>query len=305
MATEFIRIVVTDQGTRRVTGNIQRVGAAASRTSASVNLLRKALLLLGGLAVVRSLVNFVDTFTNIQNRLKLVTGGMQELTAVTQELFQVSKRTRADFEATAQVYARTALATKDLGISQEETLQFTEALNQAVILSGASAQEANAGLRQLSQGLASNRLSGDELRSVLEQLPLVADVIAESMQVTRGELRKMGEQGLITADIVLKAFREARVELAEKFAETIPTIGQPCGQFGRVGQIDLGGHSLSWNQLRAGCRSTGNLSNQSFRIGDRSESTRSPRNCDNRRFRCVDRFSRRYHDHEGQRDDAQ
>ena len=226
MATEFIRIVVTDQGTRRVTGNIQRVGAAASRTSASVNLLRKALLLLGGLAVVRSLVNFVDTFTNIQNRLKLVTGGMQELTAVTQELFQVSKRTRADFEATAQVYARTALATKDLGISQEETLQFTEALNQAVILSGASAQEANAGLRQLSQGLASNRLSGDELRSVLEQLPLVADVIAESMQVTRGELRKMGEQGLITADIVLKAFREARVELAEKFAETIPTIGQ-------------------------------------------------------------------------------
>lgn len=189
-------------------------------------MLRRALLLLGGVAVIRNLINLADTFTNIQNRLRLVTDGVEELTDVTTDLLRISRDTRSNFEATAQVYARTALATKNLGISQKETLQFTESLNQAVILSGASAQEANAGLRQLSQGLASNRLSGDELRSVLEQLPLVADVISKSLGITRGELRKLGEQGEITADVVLKAFREARVELSENFANTIPTVGQ-------------------------------------------------------------------------------
>ncbi len=93
-------------------------------------------------------------------------------------------------------------------------------------ISGASAQEASAGLIQLSQGLASGTLRGDELRSVLEQLPKVADVIAQSLGITRGELRTFGEQGLITAEQVTTAFLEAGDELDRQFKQTAPTLGQ-------------------------------------------------------------------------------
>lgn len=175
---------------------------------------------------LRELQQVVDTYTNIQNRLKLVTNGTDELKAVTRELFTIANETRLSFEGTAEVYARTALATKELGLSQRQTLDFTKSLNQAVVLSGASAMEAQAGMIQLSQGLASGTLRGDELRSVLEQLPAVADVIAKGLGVTRGELRKMGEQGEITAKQVISAFEDAREELNEKFAKTVPTIGQ-------------------------------------------------------------------------------
>lgn len=195
-------------------------------TGGAADFLKRSLTSLGVAFGLRELQQTVDAYTNIQNRLKLVTGGVEELTAVTEELFKISNETRQSFTATAEVYSRVALATKELGLSQRETLDFSKSLNQAVVLSGASAAEASAGLIQLSQGLASGALRGDELRSVLEQLPAVADVIAKSLGITRGELRQMGQDGKITADIIIEAFKKASGELDANFAKTVPTIGQ-------------------------------------------------------------------------------
>ena len=225
---EYRIVVVVDptrakSGSGQVTRELNKVGNAADRTR---ELIRRAFLFAGVTSAVHQLVQLTDTFTNMQNRLGTVTKGTEELRAVTEELFKVANRTRSGFKATSEMYARTALSTRELGVSQRELIQFTESLNQAIILSGASAREANAGLIQLSQGIASNTLRGDELRSVLEQLPVVADVIAKSVGVSRGELRLMGEAGKISGEIILKAFKESREELGVKFAKTIPTIGQ-------------------------------------------------------------------------------
>jgi lambda family phage tail tape measure protein len=226
MANENINIIITEKGGKTVQRTIKDIGTSASGSASAVDGLKSALGLLGGALSVRELIRMADTYTNIQNRLKLVTTDTQNLAAVTNELFQIANNTRSSFEGTAELYSRVGLAAKDLGVSQKQLLEFTESLNQAVILSGASAAEASAGIIQLSQGLASGALRGDELRSVLEQLPMVADVIAKELKITRGELRFMGEQGKITADIVLKAFKNAREELGDKFAKTVPTIGQ-------------------------------------------------------------------------------
>lgn len=229
--TQFVIEVVVDptratRGAKKVRGELDRTETAAGKLQKS---LRNAVAVVGVAATVRQLGRLADTYTNIQNRLRTVTDGTKELSDVTAELFEISNRTRSSFEGTAEVYARVALAAQDLGRSQAELLQFTESLNQAVILSGASATEAKAGLIQLSQGLASGALRGEELNSVLEQLPVVADVIAESLGVTRGELRKLGSEGKISAEIVLDAFKKSRVELEERFGEAVPTLGQSFG----------------------------------------------------------------------------
>jgi tape measure domain-containing protein len=226
MAREQLIVEVSERGSRVVRRNINEIGQTAKTAQGSLSLLQRALGLLSAGVIIRGLTQLADTFTNIQNRLKTVTTSTGQLNAVTQQLFEISNRTRSSYESTAEVFARVGLSVKELGISQKQTLEFTESLNQAVILSGASAQEAQAGLIQLSQGLASGALRGDELRSVLEQLPAVADVIAKGLGVTRGELRALGQDGKITADIVLDAFKGAREELSERFAKTVPTIGQ-------------------------------------------------------------------------------
>lgn len=227
MADFRINVIIDPSGARR---GGKAVGDTLRNTESAAQRLGRTLtrvFAFAGIGLgIRELVGLTDTFTNLQNRVRTVTSTQEELATVTDELFRISNGTRQSFEATTEVYARTALAARDLGISQRQTLDFTESLNQAVILSGASAQEAQAGLIQLSQGLASGALRGDELRSVLEQLPVIADVIAQELGVTRGQLRELGAEGKISADIVLNAFANAREELAERFGETVPTIGQ-------------------------------------------------------------------------------
>lgn len=226
--TDFVIPVVIDptqakRGAKGVRDELKQTEDVATRLGST---LKRAFAGISVAFAVRQLQLLTDTYTNLQNRLRTVTESQEQLAATTSELFDIANRTRSAYEGTAETYARVALAVKDLQITSEQTLQFTESLNQAIILSGASAAEAQAGLIQLSQGLASGTLRGDELRSVLEQLPAVADVISRGLGVTRGELRKLGEEGRINAEVVLGAFAQAREELNERFAKTIPTVGQ-------------------------------------------------------------------------------
>ena len=142
MPTERIDIVINERGSRRVRRNIREIGSDARRAHSGVSLLQTALLGIGGTLVVRQLAQLADAYTNIQNRLRVVTTGTGELVAVTESLFGISNRTRVEFEATAQIYQRLAAASQDLGSSQQELLNFTESLNQAVTISGATAEEA-------------------------------------------------------------------------------------------------------------------------------------------------------------------
>lgn len=227
MAEFRINVVVDPnravRGTRRVRNELNGLEGTANRLRGT---LANAFALAGIGFSIRELIRLADAFENARNRARLVTRDVAQLDAVMGELFRISADTRSSFQATAELFNRTALATRDLGLTQRETLQFTESLNQAIILSGASAQEASAGLIQLSQGLASGTLRGDELRSVLEQLPAVADVIAQELGVTRGELRLLGQEGRISAEQVIQAFANAADELDEAFATTQVTIGQ-------------------------------------------------------------------------------
>lgn len=226
MATERLNLIVNERGARVVTRNIDQIGTASQNASAGVDLLRSALVAIAGGGVLAVLGRLTNQFTQLQNRLRTVTSTTVELNTVTDELFNISQRTRSSLQSNAELFARLGQATRELGVSQQQLLDFTESLNQAITLSGASATEAQAGIIQLSQGLASGALRGDELRSVLEQLPAVADVVAQSLGVTRGELRQLGSEGRITADIVLTAFQQAREELADRFAQTVLTVPQ-------------------------------------------------------------------------------
>jgi len=209
---------------------IRGVGQSLAQAQAQAASFGSMLLRVLAVEVLRrsaaEVLRVADTYTLMQNRLRVVTSSQRELNDVTRQLFESSTQTRSSFQSTAELYSRLAINARDLGLSQAETVQFTQSLNQAIILSGATAQEASAGLIQFSQGLASGTLRGDELRSVLEQLPVVADTIADRLGVARGELRGLAEQGKLTSQEIVAAFRDAAPQIAERFAKTIPTIAQ-------------------------------------------------------------------------------
>lgn len=167
-----------------------------------------------------------DRWTNIQNRLKVVTGSAEELTKVTRQLDKVSERSRSSFADNVEVFARLAIGGKETGATNEQLIRVTETLAKLGIVGSASTAEMNAGLLQLAQGMASGVLRGEELNSVLENLPLVARAIAMQLGVPIGKLREMGSAGKITGRQVVDALLAASAGADEAFAKTQGTVGQ-------------------------------------------------------------------------------
>lgn len=226
MAT--FNIVIQTQVNQAVSG-IRQVGNELSNVEKAANRLRSLIqqvFAIGGIGFgIKELINLSDTYTKLQSRIRLVTNSTSELNAVQTRLFEVANSTRASYDSTVTLFTRMSTATKNLGLSQSELITIVKSVNQAVAISGATSIEAHNALIQFSQGLASARLGGEELRSVLEQLPAIADVIAKHLGVTRGELRNLAAQGKLTPKVIVDAFKEAREELETKFAKVAPTIG--------------------------------------------------------------------------------
>lgn len=213
------------------------LGENATKTSkklesvgSSLNSLRSSILSLAtGFLTIKTAMDAIsvaDTFKNLEGRLSLVASSQNELTASTQALFQISKDTRQSFESTADLYYKLASSTKGLGYSQKELADVTKTISQSLIISGANSESASAALMQLGQGLASGTLRGEELNSVLEQSPRLAQMIADGMGITVGALRDVAAQGKITSEEVIEAVKSQADAVASEFAKMPVTVGQ-------------------------------------------------------------------------------
>jgi len=220
--------------------SLRNIESAADGAAAGVKRLATQFLSVVGAI---KLIGAADELNTLNARIKLVTNSTEEYNRAQVALFELAQRTRSSLGETINLYTRIAQATKDAGVGQETLLQVVETINQAVQLSGASSQAAEAALIQLGQGLASGTLRGEELNSVLEQTPALADAIAKGMGVTRGELRALGQEGKITAEQVIKAIQAQRDVVAKQFAQLPLTVGQATTQvknslLGVIGVLD-------------------------------------------------------------------
>ena len=225
-----------NSGTRatiQLNNELSQTPTRATTASGSLNAVSGALNsikgVLGGVAAalgVRELIQYMDDWSLIEGRMKLVTNTMQELRDVQSGLSTVAKETRSDLTATSDLYYKMALYTKDSGKSQQELLSLVTATNKAIIISGSGAMEAKNALLQFGQALASNRLGGDELRSMMEQTPRLVLAIREGLGVTNAEFKKMAENSELTSKVVMDSLEKMKGKLSAEFGMMPVTIGQ-------------------------------------------------------------------------------
>ena len=182
----------------------------------------------GGLA--KSVAETADEFRNLEARVKLATGEGPLFQAAFDGVTQVALRTNSALDETGTLFARLTKAGKEAGqsaqVAQDNALRLTETINQAIQLSGGSADSAKAAITQLIQGLQSGVLRGEEFNSVMEQAPRLAQALANGLGVTTGELRNLAGQGALTAEIVMRALRGQADVVANEFSKLPPTVGR-------------------------------------------------------------------------------
>ncbi|MFL1556718.1 phage tail tape measure protein [Pseudomonas sp. O11] len=224
------------QGMDRASRSVASTGAAADAASARIQALQGQFLSLSSIASkiagplaaafsVNSVYQATEAYSSLTNRLKLVTSGSDELVKAQKAVFDIAQSSRQPLSATAELYQRIATNQSALKLSGEGVAGVVGTISKTLAISGASAESANAALIQLGQAFASGVLRGEELNSVMEQAPALAQAIAAGMGKTVGELRTMGAAGELTAKAVVGALQSQAGAVDTLFAKTATTIG--------------------------------------------------------------------------------
>ncbi|EBS3404640.1 hypothetical protein DS276_01875 [Salmonella enterica subsp. enterica serovar Agona] len=224
------QLLRADKQVRDVTdgmeGGFKRADKAASSLTSSFGSLSRVATSLMAILSVQQVSQYADAWTTLNNKLANALRPSEQLVDVTERVFNITQQTRGSLDATASLYARLERATREYGTSADDLAKLTTIINQGFVVSGATAQEAENAIIQLSQGLASGALRGEEFNSVNEQGNRLIVALADSMGVGIGQMRQMAAAGKLTTDVVVNGLLSQGVTIGNEFANTTTTISQ-------------------------------------------------------------------------------
>lgn len=192
-----------------------------------------------GMQSVKGLLQMSDTLISTTARLDMVNDGLQSTAALNNMIFASANRARGSYTEMSAMVSKLGLLAGDAFGSTQEIVAFVEQLNKQMAISGTSTMEGQAAMLQLTQAMASGVLRGEELNSILEQTPMIAQTIANYLGVNVGQMREMASEGAITADIVKNAMFAAAEETNAKFEEMPMTWGQVWTKFQNYATMGL------------------------------------------------------------------
>lgn len=211
--------------------SIERTGNYATTSMNSMSVAARQLAgYLAGVVTVGTAISKMDDWTNLNNRLRLVTTSQKALNVAMQDTFDIAQRSGAAWGGTATIYQKIQYNSEKLGLSQEKVAKITESISKSISNSGSSAQAASAALYQLGQSFDKSSLNGDEFVSMSENAGYLMEVFAKGLGVTRAELKEMSSQGLLTTDKMVQAIEKMSGSIEEDFGKTNFTIGQSFTQ---------------------------------------------------------------------------
>lgn len=114
--------------------------------------------LLGALGIslgAMELIQLAERFNRLEASVRLATGGGVDFITAMQGIADVANSTYNDLENVGELFTRLSRAGGELGLTQQQLLGITKTINQAMQVSGGSAESMDAALTQLIQGLQS------------------------------------------------------------------------------------------------------------------------------------------------------
>ena len=214
-------------------GSMGRLEASVNRTERAVGSMERTMSSLSGIAKgllaalsVQQVGAYADAWTVLNNKVANSVKQGEQQAEVMQRIFDISQATQSSLNGTATLYARLERGTRLLNTSSADLAKLTTIINQGFAVSGATTQEAENAIVQLSQGLAAGALRGEEFNSVSEQGSRLMIALADSLGVSLGELRAMAAQGKITNEVIVNGLLSQGDAIGKEFAKTTVSISQ-------------------------------------------------------------------------------
>jgi tape measure domain-containing protein len=227
-------VIEVDANTRKAQRNLEEVNTAVKSISHSVNAMtdgfKSAFVAIGSTFAADQLLRYVEDTTSslqeMENKVALIVGKSNELYDTQVRLRNIADETKGTYSETVEVFTAMGRAMRGTNVDIERLLRSSKTIQQAVAISGSSAESSKAALVQLGQGFSSGTLRGEELNSVMEQTPRIAAMIADSMGVTLGQMRLIAAQGEVTSEVIFKALADQAERINKEFTNIVPTLSK-------------------------------------------------------------------------------
>ncbi|MCH7304777.1 tape measure protein [Acinetobacter sp. NIPH 1869] len=206
----------------------------------AVNALVGAMAALGVGLGVKELAEAADSYANLTARVQMSTKETGNFTTAMAGVHQIALTTNSSLDSTAELFTKLNTVAKDMGMTQQQALDLTKTVTQAIKLGGGSVQGSEAAVQQFIQAMQGGVLRGEEFNSMMENGYGLAEALAKGLGVTTGELRKMAENGELGAERVLKALESQKGAIEEAYAELPNTIGNALQKIATQWQIVIG-----------------------------------------------------------------
>lgn len=218
------------QTTSRVANGVNAVGSSL-RSLIPVTAMVQGVFMSVGQAIMSTMANAVQSVEDAATKMQSLDGRLRSETTsdehrkrLEQQLFEVSQRSRANFEDSGDLFYKVSRAKEQTGMNEQQNLDITETVGKALTVGGASTQEKSATILQLSQALGSGVLQGDELRSLNENASGLMNEIAKYFNTTVGGLREMGRNGELTSQKVAEAILHSKKAIDEQYSKMPLTL---------------------------------------------------------------------------------
>lgn len=231
-------VQATEKELEKLVQKMERADNASSRMMTGI---KGMIASLAAGFTVKFVVEQTDLYANNQARLGLINDGLQTQAELQQKIYAAAQRSRGEYNAMVDSVAKLGLLAGDAFGSNNEMIAFTEQLNKAFTISGATTEQRNAAMLQLTQAMAAGKLQGDEYVSIMENAPMVIDAISKYTGKTKGELKELSSEGYITADIIKNALFAASDDINTKFEQMPKTFGSVWTQIANFSTMKFGG----------------------------------------------------------------
>lgn len=175
----------------------------------------------GAAALAAQYAAAVDPIKNMRAQLDLATDSQQQLNQALADSARIADAAGAPLTDTAELYSKLIPPVRELGGSQQDAANTTEAFALGLRISGATAQQSAGAMQQYVQALNRGVFQAEEFNSVSDGNIRLIRAFAEELGVTVGEFRNMVLEGEITSEMLLKLSNEVLPKLRAE-AELMP-----------------------------------------------------------------------------------
>lgn len=190
--------------TSSIDSSLATVDSAFNNVSDSASkageLMRGAFAALAGAGLIGSIIQQVDAYGQMADRLEMAAGSTETYNQVQQHLLRTAQETYRPLAEAQELYIRTAAVMRSLGFDTQQTLDITDSFSFLLVTNAASAEKAGSALDAYSKALQTGKVEADGWVSIQDAMPTIVDAIATATGKSAEEIRKLGVQGKLSLD---------------------------------------------------------------------------------------------------------